>query len=247
MPSRPDLAQLGPLDQTDAPGPGRDQHLPEPLPADPLPLFVSWFDEAAARRVQPNPNAFTLATVDADGTPSARVVLAKSIDPHAGFLIFYTNYNGRKGRALAANPRAAACFHWDLLDRQVRIEGPVTRSPASESDAYFASRPWLSRVGAWTSDQSEPIGSRDALAAKLEATMRRFGIDPNAPPAKDDPGVTVPRPPHWGGFRLWVRSIELWVGSTGRLHDRAVWRRDLRPAGEGYEAARPWVATRLQP
>jgi pyridoxamine 5'-phosphate oxidase len=211
-------------------------------------LFTQWFDEAHARRVQPNPNAFTLATVDADGTPSARVVLCKGIDAAAGYIVFHTNYNGRKGRALAANPRAGVCFHWDALDRQVRIEGPVTRSPEAESDAYFLTRPWLRRVGAWTSQQSEPVASRAALVEQLEATMRRFGIDPSNPPPPDST-IEIPRPPHWGGVRIWARRVELWVGGSGRLHDRAAWVRELRPdgSGAGYVQDGLWSATRLQP
>jgi len=224
-----------------------DQSLPEPLPPDPFPIFKAWLDDATARKVLPNPNAFSLATIDPDGAPSARIVLCKGLDPAAGFIVFYTNYDGRKGRALAANPVAAACFHWDVFERQVRIEGPVTRSPAPESDAYFATRPWLSRVGAWTSRQSEPIASRAALSAQLDDTLRRFGIDPAAPPPADAT-IDIPRPPNWGGFRLWARRVELWVGGSGRLHDRAVWTRDLTPTpdGAGFTAT-PWTSTRLQP
>jgi pyridoxamine 5'-phosphate oxidase len=240
-------AAAGGLDQSDAPA--LDQLLPDPLPPEPMTLFKRWLDEATRRRVQPNPNAFSLATIDPDGMPSARMVLCKAVDVEAGFIVFYSHYTGRKGRALEANPRAAACFHWDTMDRQVRIEGMVTRSPESESDAYFRTRPWLSRVGAWASRQSEPIGSRAELVARLAETMRRFGIDPARPPAPDAAGIEVPRPPHWGGVRIWARRVELWVGGAGRLHDRAVWERDLRPvgSGEGYEAAGPWRATRLQP
>ncbi len=238
----------GPFDQSSAMA--IDQSLPDSLPSEPFTLFKGYFDKAHALNVQPNPNAFTLATIDPDGTPSARVVLCKGIDAVRGHIVFHTNYHGRKGRALAANPRAAAVFHWDDLDIQARMEGLVARSPAAESDAYFLTRPWTRRVGAWTSDQSEPIESRSALEAKLDATMRRFGIDPKNPPALDAK-VDVPRPPHWGGSRLWPAKVELWLGSRVRLHDRAVWTRTLVP-GEvdgvpGYQGVRPWAATRLQP
>lgn len=238
----------GPFDQSGAMA--IDQALPDSLPAEPFALFKGYFDKAHAQNVQPNPSAFSLATIDPDGSPSVRIVLCKTIDTTRGHIVFHTNYRGRKGRALEANPRAAACFHWDDLDIQVRIEGLVSRSPAAESDAYFLTRPWARRVGAWTSDQSEPIPSRAALEAKLEATMRRFGIDPAHPPT-DDAKVDIPRPPHWGGSRLWAARVELWLGSRARLHDRAVWTRTIEPAqidgAAGYRGATPWAATRLQP
>lgn len=226
---------MRPFDQSDASRP--DQHLPEPLPAEPFTLVASWLDEATRLKVAPNPNAFTLATIDPDGRPAARILLCKGLDPRAGWIEFFTNYTGRKGLALGANPRAAACFFWDTLDRQVRIEGTVARCPEARSDEYFASRPWESRIGAWSSDQSRPIQSRAAMAAKVDQTMRRFGIDPANPP-KPGAEPAIPRPPHWGGFRLTADRVELWVSGIGRVHDRAVWARDGR--GE-------WSATRLQP
>lgn len=226
-----------PFDQSDSVSIGAEAHLPEPLPSDPFLFFKGWFDEAVQGRVSPNPNAFSLATIDPDGRPSSRIVLCKQMDPAAGHIVFYTNYDGRKGRALRAHPFAAAVFHWDTLDRQARLEGPVTPSPASESDAYFQSRPWISRIGAWASAQGEPIPSRGALKERVDQTMRRFGIDPARPPARDA-AVEIPRPPNWGGFRLLADRIELWVGATGRLHDRAAWKRS---------GSSPWVATRLQP
>ncbi|MBC7836133.1 MAG: pyridoxamine 5'-phosphate oxidase [Phycisphaerales bacterium] len=234
------------LDQSDAMD--IEQHLPDDLPADPMPLVERWLADATTRRVQPNPNAMALATVSPAGEPEARIVLLKKIVPNPGFVVFYTNYRGTKGLSLAANPIAAAALHWDALDRQVRFQGPVTRSPVGESDAYFASRPWLSRIGAWASDQSCPIESRRALAEKLDATLRRFGIDPSNPPP-DSAAIKIPRPPYWGGFRIWVRRLELWVGGTGRLHDRAAWTRELIANPESVDGYResPWVATRLQP
>lgn len=228
--------------------PKSEDSLPDELPADPFPLFQSWFDEAHARKVQPNPNAMSLATIDADGTPSVRIVLCKGIDAARGFIAFYTNYRGRKGRALEANPRAGVCFHWDALDRQVRIEGPVTRSPEAESDAYFKTRPLDRQLGAWASDQSEPIASREALFEKAAMVMARFCSDPNLKPGEIP---EIPRPPHWGGYRLWAARIEVWIGSSARMHDRAVWVRPLAGATvdgvPGYVAQGPWEATRLQP
>lgn len=229
-----------------------DQLLPDPLPADPFPTFISWFNRARDQRIQPNPNALSLATVDADGTPATRIVLCKDIDAAAGTFNFYTNYRGRKGRALDANPRAAACFHWDTFDLQARFEGLVIRATPAESDAYFASRSWMSRIGAWSSDQSEPIASRAAMLAKVDATLRRFGIDPHNPPPPDAK-IDVPRPPHWGGFRFVPAAAELWVGSKVRLHDRAVWCRGLTTTLDANgkliaaAGASAWTATRLQP
>lgn len=217
-----------------------DQLLPDVLPGEPMHIVRAWLHEAIAQRVQPNPNSMTLATVDADGTPSARVVLCKGMDAERGFAVFYTNREGRKGRALSANPAAALVFHWDTLDRQVRIEGPVTLSPDSESDAYFRSRPVESRIGAWASRQSEPIESREALLMQVFEAMERLGV------RVDDPDAEVARPAYWGGYRVWARAVELWVGGPGRVHDRARWERDLVPRGDGFEG-NAWRATRLQP
>lgn len=220
--------------------------LPEPLPGDPMPTVVRWFAEARQAKDQPNTNAMTLATVDPEGAVSARIVLCKDLNEAEGRLTFYTNRNGRKGRALEANPRAAVVFHWDHADRQVRIEGPVTHAPEEESDAYFASRPWESKVGAWASDQTEPIGSRAELIAKVDAKVREFGLDP----AQLEPGdrsVQIPRPPHWGGYRLWAERVEVWLGGPGRVHDRAVWRREVAISASGTPECGGWTVQRLQP
>lgn len=224
----------------------RGELLPEPLPAEPFGLVGAWFDEAQSRGDQPNPNAMTLATVDADGRPSARIVLCKGMDRAAGYIVFYTNYESRKGRALAANARASLIFHWDHADRQVRVEGPVVRSPAAESDGYFRSRRWESRIGAWASRQSEPIESRDALLAQVAERVMELGVDLSLIVDGQGEKIEVPRPPHWGGFRVWAERVELWCGGVGRVHDRAEWRRELRASGEGFVAG-SWRSTRLQP
>ncbi|MCC6677723.1 MAG: pyridoxamine 5'-phosphate oxidase [Phycisphaerales bacterium] len=221
------------------------QTLPEPLPADPMPLARAWLDLAVADRVQPNPTAMTLATIDGDGSPSARTVLCRDLNVELGYAVFYTNYESRKGRALAANPRAALLFHWDAFDRQIRIEGPVMKSPPEESDAYFAHRPWESRLGAWASDQSRPLRSRDELLERVVGAADRLGLS-WSDLLDDGNAVPIPRPPHWGGFRVWARSIELWLGGKGRLHDRAVWKRELTPRGDLFDAG-PWSCTRLMP
>jgi pyridoxamine 5'-phosphate oxidase len=218
-----------------------EQTLPEPLPADPLPLFHEWFKEAVAQRIQPNPDAMVVATAASSGDPSARVLLCKRVVVDPGYIVFFTNYHSRKGRELVERPRAAAVFHWDALHRQVRIEGPIVRSPDSESDEYFGSRALESRVAAWASAQSEPLESREALQQRVREVAARFGIAPGATSG------TVPRPPHWGGNRLWVERIELWAEGANRVHDRAVWTRQLQPAGEHAFTGGPWRSTRLNP
>lgn len=218
-----------------------DDLLPEPLPAGPLALFGTWFDEARARRTQPNPDAMVLATVGAGGAASARVVLCKQFAADAGYLVFFTNYESRKGQELQAHPRAAAVFHWDALHRQVRIEGPVLKSPRTESEEYFASRPLASRIGAWASEQSKPLASRATLAAQVEAARKKFGI------AANETAANVPCPPHWGGYRLWIETMELWVEGAGRVHERAVWRRTLQPRDGHSFGGSEWQSTRLNP
>jgi pyridoxamine 5'-phosphate oxidase len=228
--------------------PFHTEHLPDDLPAEPLTLVAAWLQQATRAGVQPNPNAMVLATVDAQGAPSARVVLCKEIRPDAGFITFFSNYSSRKGAELAANSRAAVVMHWDTLRRQVRLEGRVTQTTAAESDAYFAARAWQSRIGAWASQQSAPIASRAELRRAVELAAQRFGtpsptISDDATP---DPGVVIARPPHWGGYRLWVDAAELWVEGASRLHDRARWTRNLQPVAGGFKGG-PWSATRLHP
>ncbi|HLQ13807.1 MAG TPA: pyridoxamine 5'-phosphate oxidase [Steroidobacteraceae bacterium] len=223
------------------------EHLPDPLPANPLAVAASWLDEATASAAQPNPNSMVLATVDESGQPSARVVLCKQIAPQPGYLSFYSNYRSRKGRELATNPRAAIVMHWDSLRRQLRVEGRVVQSSAIESDAYFATRNWRSRLGAWASEQSEPIASRGELLRNVAKVALRFALPaPTADEETADPGLRIARPPHWGGYQLWAAAVELWVEGSARIHDRARWTRSLTPGTGGFEAG-DWSATRLQP
>lgn len=189
--------------------------------AEPFTQFQHWFDEVL-RAELPTPNAMTLATVAADGMPSARIVLLKGID-HNGF-VFYTSYHSRKGRELAANPRAALVFYWHELEREVRIEGAVEKVSAAESDEYFASRPLGSRHAAIASPQSEVVASRAMLEARFAA-------------AADDHGDTAPRPAHWGGYRLLPVAVEFWQGRPNRLHDRLLYTR----------TADRWTISRLAP
>jgi len=222
-----------------------EAQLPDPLPETPLPLARQWLDEAIARAHQPNPTSMTLATVGTDGVPGARVVLCRELCVREGYVVFYTNYDGDKGHALETNPVAALCFHWDHAERQVRITGPVTRSPASESDAYFARRPWESRLGAWASRQSRPLESRQQLLEQVVEAITALRLDVGALMTRGN-DVAIPRPPNWGGYRVWASSVELWVGGKGRLHDRARWTRPLTRSGDGYQGG-PWIGTRLQP
>ena len=209
--------------------------------ADPFVQFDRWLKEAIASAAL-EPTAMTLATVDNAGRPSARVVLLKGLDvpsalPTAGGrgFVWFTNYESRKGRDLASRDQAALCFFWPELERQVRIEGRVEMTSAEESDRYFETRPVDSRIAAWASPQSEVIASRAAIEAREREHRARFHV------SEDAVSVDIPRPPHWGGYRLVPDLIEFWQGRPSRLHDRIVYR------GMGDDNAGSWTLARLAP
>jgi pyridoxamine 5'-phosphate oxidase len=189
--------------------------------ADPVARFLEAVERAESHQVDTAPVA--LATVGTDGRPAVRIVLLRHADQH-GF-VFHTNYNSRKGRELAANPVAALCFHWPTLEEQIRVEGAVERLPHDESDAYFYGRPRGSQIGAWASEQSDELPTRETLEERYREIERRFQ------------DRAVPRPPFWGGFRLSPSRMEFWQGRPDRLHDRMLYQRD----GDG------WRITRLYP
>jgi pyridoxamine 5'-phosphate oxidase len=201
----------------------QDTH--EIVPAgEPIQHFQAWFSEAKAR--EPNdPEAMALATVDASGLPDVRMVLLKGADAR-GF-VFYTNLESAKGEELAANPKAAAVFHWKSLRRQVRVRGPVERVSEAEADAYFASRPKDSQIGAWASKQSRPLEGRFALEKEVALYAAKYALQ------------SVPRPLHWSGFRIMPLRIEFWANRPFRLHERLVYVRDALDA--------PWRTERLFP
>jgi pyridoxamine 5'-phosphate oxidase len=189
---------------------------------DPIALFLRWLGDADAAGV-PLPNAMAVATADASGRPSVRHVLLRGVDDR-GF-VFFTNRESRKGRDLEANPRAGLVFLWKELDRQVGVTGAVELVDEAESDAYFATRPREAQIGAWASPQSQPIADRPELERRVAEVEQRFT------------GVDIPRPPHWGGYRVIPDTIEFWLGRASRLHDRFVYTRD----------AEAWRVDRLAP
>ncbi len=199
------------------------QLLEADLDPNPFSQFARWFEDA--QKSQPlHPEAMTVASVSADGRVSARICLMKDFDEH-GFT-FFTNYHSRKGEQISSNPRVALCFHWQSLERQVRIEGAAVKVAEEESDRYFATRPRGSQLGAWVSEQSHVISGRDGLEAGVRELEEVY---------RDRP---VPRPPHWGGFRVIPVWIEFWQGRTDRLHDRFSYR---------LREPKDWVIERLSP
>jgi pyridoxamine 5'-phosphate oxidase len=207
------------------------EDLPEVLPSDPLPLVKVWLDEAG-REIK-NAGAMTLATVDPHGRPSARMVICRGFDAVAGWLVFYTDRESEKGKDLTAHPRASCVFSWGVLERQIRIDGPVTWASDAESDAYWNTRPADARIAAVASAQSRPLRTRAEFLTRIAEITKTSGEH-------------IPRPPRWGGYRIWAERVELWAGQPARAHDRARWTRALMPVEDGFKGG-AWSATRLQP
>jgi pyridoxamine 5'-phosphate oxidase len=206
-----------------------DHSLRAELPTEPFGVLARWLEEVRVSGV-PNPDAMCLATVTADGAPRARMVLCRSLDIAAGWIGFYTNRHSAKAHEIAGNAQATGVFHWETpFQRQAIVSGRVELAPDDDSDAYWATRPRLSQLSAWASEQSRPVASRAMLMAQLTTMTRRFG--------ETEADGPIPRPSHWGGYRIVASRVELWVGSAGRLHDRAVYVR----SGHG------WTSMRLQP
>ncbi len=222
--------------------------MPDPLPANPLALAAQWLAQARSDAAQPNPDSMILATVDAAAIPSARVVLCKEIDAPAGFILFYTNYQSRKGRELKMNPRAAVVFHWDHRHRQVRAEGRVEQLSDAENDAYFRTRPWQSRIGAWASQQSEPVQSRAVLAASVAARPAASGFL-MAGRERRSPRTSVPRcpaPPIGAAIACaWTPWNCGWRGNFAFTTARAG--RERADLKQDVDAATTWSVSRLQP
>ncbi len=213
-----------------------------PERASPFDLVRRWLDEAdtGARR---NPHAMALATVGEDQRPSVRMVLLKSVSEAQGYVVFYTNYRSRKGRDLERSPCASGVLYWEELGRQIRFEGRVVRSPEDESDAYFARRPFRSQLNAWISEQSDLLADPAELERRAMAKARELGGDYAA---DTSPPRAVPRPPHWGGYRLWCDRLELWTEGSGRFHTRIRYARSLSRSHDGFTVG-PWRSERLQP
>ncbi len=216
--------------------------LPDSPPEDPLQVADSWLTEAIEAAVQRHPNAMSLATVDAGGRPSARIVLLKYFCPADGFLTFYTHYKSRKAIEIEATGFAAAVLHWDKLGRQVRFEGPVMRAPEAESDAYFATRPLGSQINAWVSAQSRPLDSIESLMSSAREKALQLGVDPDGSAAGN-----LARPAFWGGYRLWFDALEFWQEGADRFHERLRYERELTARDSHSFDAGPWSWRRLQP
>lgn len=215
--------------------------LPEILPDDPMHQAKRWFDRTNSEKWQPNPNAMTLSTVDKNNAPSSRIVLCKYFVADPGYIVFFTNYNSRKGKEIRDNSEVSLVFHWDNIGRQLRIKGIAVYSPSSESDEYFASRNRGSQISAWGSNQSQPVESRSELIKQMNDKLDEFDISGTHNEKE------IPRPPHWGGIRVWAHEIELWMDGEDRVHDRARWTRKLKINQDNSFSTSKWIGTRLQP
>ena len=210
----------------------------------PLLLLQSWLNEAMELDLQPNPDTMAIATSNSQGLPNVRMVLCKEINTEEGYVVFYTNYNSVKSLEIKENPKCSALFHWDKLGYQIRIRGEILQSPDEENDTYFASRHLGSQVGAWASNQSNPVEDRETLDDQFKKILDRFNLTSESITRNEQ---KIPRPPNWGGYRLWIEEIEFWLNQKDRLHDRLHFRRALIISNEGIETEKNWTVKRLQP
>jgi pyridoxamine 5'-phosphate oxidase len=218
--------------------------LSQSMTQNPLLLLQSWLNEAMELDLQPNPDSMAIATSSSQGLPNVRMVLCKEINAEEGYVVFYTNYNSVKSMEITENPKCSALFHWDKLGYQIRIRGAILQSPDKENDAYFASRHLGSQVSAWASNQSNPVEDRQALDDQFRKILDRFNLTSESITRNEQ---KIPRPPHWGGYRLWIEEIEFWLNQKDRLHDRLHFRRALTISNKGIETEKHWTVKRLQP
>ena len=218
--------------------------LRQSMTQNPLLLLQSWLNEAMELDLQPNPDTMAIATSNSQGLPNVRMVLCKEINTEEGYVVFYTNYNSVKSLEIKENPKCSALFHWDKLGYQIRIRGEILQSPDEENATYFASRHLGSQVGAWASNQSNPVEDREALDDQFKKILDRFNLTSESITRNEQ---KIPRPPNWGGYRLWIEEIEFWLNQKDRLHDRLHFRRSLSISSEGIETEKKWTVKRLQP
>ena len=218
--------------------------LSQSMTQNPLLLLQSWLNEAMELDLQPNPDTMAIATSNSQGLPNVRMVLCKEINTEEGYVVFYTNYNSVKSLEIKENPKCSALFHWDKLGYQIRIRGEILQSPDEENDTYFASRHLGSQVGAWASNQSNPVEDREALDDQFKKILDRFNLTSESITRNEQ---KIPRPPNWGGYRLWIEEIEFWLNQKDRLHDRMHFRRALTISSKGIETEKKWTVKRLQP
>ena len=210
----------------------------------PLLILKEWMDEVVQSKIQPNPNSMSISTIDANGRPNSRMVLCKEINEELGYLVFYTNYQSNKSKEIAVNNECSGLFHWDGFGYQVRVRGIIVKSPEAESDNYFATRDIGSQLSAWASHQSQIVEDRESLDNRFQQAMDKFNVKESELESSE---INIPRPEFWGGYRIWIREIELWLNQKDRFHDRLSFKRKLATTSSGFETSNDWVIKRLQP
>ena len=210
----------------------------------PVLVLKEWLHEARQSKIQPNPNTMSISTVDSMSCPNSRMVLCKEINEDLGYLVFYTNYNSEKSKEIESHNNCSALFLWDPLVYQVRVRGKLIKSPNHESDNYFSTRKVGSQLSAWASNQSDEVENRESLDDQFQKIMKRFNIQDED---LDSTEIEIPRPDFWGGYRIWINEIELWLNQSERFHDRLSFKRDLVKTSSGFNAENNWVVKRLQP